>query len=567
MNHFECADLIKQRIVGQKGKLMLKAQAAIQMSCPNPSRFSSQCGTVEHGCRAGLCRDLCDHLAASDQRVHLRGVLLRLPRTCNAEAELSENSLRVAFSGIGKGRAGRSESIAAFASRASRSNCKVVPPERLANGSCEVSTGIFTERRPVATFGCSSIVDGHTHRLVVPNSRKRLSKLENLLFGDVLGLDRSVHMNRINKIERRVVLLLGFVCAGGRTCLPSPDRKQWRDMTEHAGERPFKLRILRAVPVLLVLGLLVHFLLPRLDTIESSLKTLRTMAPWAIGLSFVMEALSYVANGALLKSVVELAGERMSWRRGAAIEIGAGSVALVAAGALGFGAAIYRWARSGGVSSDAAVLASWLPSVFDSASMIVFALISGLELILVHRLSRLTVIALVIVVSLLTVVIVMAIVLLARNDWMRAMAKKVSRMVKRFRPHWDTSGLTATVESAAETWKGMRHGGWLRPAACSLMVVVFDLLCLRYAFLAAGQSLHITLLLAGYGVPILLGRASFLPGGIAVIEVAMIALYGGLGVPASVAVVGVLTYRLISFWLPAILGVPIAITLQSSKQQ
>jgi len=331
-------------------------------------------------------------------------------------------------------------------------------------------------------------------------------------------------------------------------------------------DRPLKLRILRAVPVLVVLGLLVHFLLPRLDTIEDSLKTLRTMAPWAVGLSLVMEALSYVANGALLRSVIELAGERMSWRRAAAIEIGAGSVALVAAGALGFGAAIYRWARSGGVSGDAAVLASWLPSVFDAASLMLFALISGVELLLMHRLSRLTVIALVIVVSLLTIVTVTAVVLLARNDWMRAIAKRVSRIVKRFRPRWDSSGLTAMVESAAETWKEMQHGGWMRPAACSLMVVIFDLLCLRYAFLAAGHSLHISLLLAGYGVPLLLGRASFLPGGIAVVEVAMTALYGGLGVPASVAVVGVLTYRLISFWLPAILGVPIAITLQSSQR-
>jgi uncharacterized protein (TIRG00374 family) len=331
-------------------------------------------------------------------------------------------------------------------------------------------------------------------------------------------------------------------------------------------DRPLKLRILRVVPVLLVLGLLVHFLLPRLDTIEDSLKTLRTMAPWAVGLSLIMEALSYVANGALLESVIKLAGEKMSWRRAAAIEIGAGSVALVAAGALGFGAAISKWARSGGVSTDGAVLASWLPSMFDAASLMLFALISGVELLFMHRLSRLTVVALVIVVSLLTIVIVMAIVLLARNDWMRAIAKRVSRIVKRFRPRWDSSGLTAMVESAADTWKEMQHGGWMRPASCSLMVVIFDLLCLRYAFLAAGHSLHLSLLLAGYGVPLLLGRASFLPGGIAVVEVAMTALYGGLGVPASIAVVGVLTYRLISFWLPAILGIPIAITLQSSQR-
>jgi hypothetical protein len=39
-------------------------------------------------------------------------------------------------------------------------------------------------------------------------------------------------------------------------------------LPEGNGRTPLKLRILRAVPVLLVLGLLVHFLLPGLDTIE-----------------------------------------------------------------------------------------------------------------------------------------------------------------------------------------------------------------------------------------------------------------------------------------------------------
>ena len=73
------------------------------------------------------------------------------------------------------------------------------------------------------------------------------------------------------------------------------------------------------------------------------------------------------------------------------------------------------------------------------------------------------------------------------------------------------------------------------------------------------------LLIAGYGVPLLLGRSSFVPGGIAVVEVAMAALYGGLGVPANVAVVAVLTYRLISFWLPAAVGIPVAIALQSRR--
>jgi uncharacterized protein (TIRG00374 family) len=331
--------------------------------------------------------------------------------------------------------------------------------------------------------------------------------------------------------------------------------------------RPLKLRILRAVPVIVILGLLVHFLLPRLDTIEDSLLTLRKLAPWAIALSVAMETLSYVANGALLQSLVTLAGDRISFRRAAAIEIAAGSVALVAAGALGFGAAIYRWARGSGVSAEAAGVASWLPSVFDAAALVLFALIGGIELIHVHQLSRLTVIALVIVVSLLSIVIVGALALLARNDWMKAISKSFSRLVKRFLPRWDDSGLLAAVSGAAEMWQKMRRGGWIRPACCSLMNLSFDLLCLRYAFLATGHSMHFSLLVAGYGVPLLLGRASLLPGGIAVVEVAMAALYGGLGVPASVAVVAVLTYRLISFWAPALLGIPIAIALQSPRKE
>jgi uncharacterized protein (TIRG00374 family) len=91
--------------------------------------------------------------------------------------------------------------------------------------------------------------------------------------------------------------------------------------------------------------------------------------------------------------------------------------------------------------------------------------------------------------------------------------------------------------------------------------------CLRFVFAAAGQPFSMSILLAGYGVPMLLGRASFLPGGIAVIEVAMAAIYGGLGIPANVAVVVVLTYRLISFWFPTAIGIPIAVGLQSTKKR
>jgi glycosyltransferase 2 family protein len=337
-------------------------------------------------------------------------------------------------------------------------------------------------------------------------------------------------------------------------------------LTELGAEPPrVTFHVLRVVPMLIVLGLLVHFLLPRIGTIEGSLETLRTMKPWAIALAFAFEALSYVANGMVLQSVVALTGERMSLRRATAIEIGAGTVALVAAGTLGFAAAIYKWSTNSGLSQRAAMLVSWLPSLFDSASLILFALTGAVELLLLHELSRTILIALAIVVWVLAMIIAAVIVLLVRNDWLTALTTFASRVMRRISPSGDDSLFIDAAHKAAQTWRSLRRGGWLRPACSSLLVLTFDFLCLRYAFLAAGLHPHITLLIAVYGVPLLLGRASLIPGGIAVTEVAMAALIGGLGVAASAAVVVVLVYRLISFWLPAVVGIPIAVALQSRR--
>ncbi|MGZ7030554.1 MAG: lysylphosphatidylglycerol synthase transmembrane domain-containing protein [Thermoanaerobaculia bacterium] len=329
--------------------------------------------------------------------------------------------------------------------------------------------------------------------------------------------------------------------------------------------RPLRLAVLRLLPIVVILGLLVHFVLPRLGEIDETFETLDTLAPWAIGLAIAAEVMSYVSNGALLKTVIGLADERLSLRRAIAIETGAATVALVAAGALGFGAAIYKWTLKRGISRETAVLASWLPSVFDSATLVLFALVGAVELLVVHKLSRASSIALVIVVSVLTILITGLVILMARNDWMIAIAHRVASLIKRIRPKWDPSVLIDSAERAGSAWETLRGTGWLRPAFCSFMVLTFDVACLYFVFRAAGQHISLSLLLAGYGVPILLGRSSFLPGGIAVIEVAMAALYGGLGVPANVAVVVVLTYRLISFWMPSLIGIPLAIGLQSRK--
>ena len=329
--------------------------------------------------------------------------------------------------------------------------------------------------------------------------------------------------------------------------------------------RPVRIRLLRLAPVILVLGLLVHFVLPRIESVEGSIDMMRRLLPWAIAMAVIFEALSYIANGALLQSIVHIGGGHIRLVRAFAIELGAGSVALVAAGSLGFGAAIYRWTRQS-VPRETAMLASWLPSVFDSLTLVIFALFSAVALLLKHQLSRTTEIALAVVITALGGAVATVILLVMREDWMNAVVLRATRWIKRIKPSADESLLIDAAEHASQAWDSMRNGGFARPAICSFLFLTFDVLCLRYALLAAGQHPYISTILAAYGVPMLLGRASFIPGGIAVIEVAMAALLGGLGVPGNAAVVAVLTYRLISFWLPAAAGIPIAIALESHRK-
>ena len=76
-----------------------------------------------------------------------------------------------------------------------------------------------------------------------------------------------------------------------------------------------------------------------------------------------------------------------------------------------------------------------------------------------------------------------------------------------------------------------------------------------FLFLSAGHSISLLVLVAGYGVPQLLGKLTVILGGIGVVETTMVGLYSALGVPISIAVVVVLVYRLFSFWLPTIVGI------------
>jgi uncharacterized membrane protein YbhN (UPF0104 family) len=81
----------------------------------------------------------------------------------------------------------------------------------------------------------------------------------------------------------------------------------------------------------------------------------------------------------------------------------------------------------------------------------------------------------------------------------------------------------------------------------------FDIAVLWAALSAFGEAPPVAVLVMAYFVG-MLGNLLPLPGGVGGVEGGMIAALIGFGVAADLAVLGVLTYRAVAFWLPTVPG-------------
>ena len=152
-------------------------------------------------------------------------------------------------------------------------------------------------------------------------------------------------------------------------------------------ERPVILRARVWIPLLAFVAFAIHYLLPRLATVEGSLDLVRSLRVLPLLLALVAEALSYVANGWLLWTTITFSKERVSLRRCVAIVTAASTVSLVAAGVIGYAASVYEWTRRSGVRRETATLAAAVPSAFDGAALVLVGAISAAILMLRGRME------------------------------------------------------------------------------------------------------------------------------------------------------------------------------------
>ncbi len=320
----------------------------------------------------------------------------------------------------------------------------------------------------------------------------------------------------------------------------------------------------RTMVTLMLVGAAVHFALPRLSSLDATLRVLGALRPWSLAASVVVQALSYWASGLMLAWIVRSAGGRLPVARAVAITLAGGSVGLVAGGALGFASSVYRWVRDARVGKEGAALAAWLPTLLNACAVAAAAALGLVQLLALGRLTRAE--AWAFGISVVILAAAGAVLAWSARHPGRAGAQLARWMRDRGAARSD-HGRSAAGETAVDAeaaWDLLRHRrGCVGPLAGALLGIAFDVLSLFLLFLAARYPIGAGLLLAGYGLPLLIGKVAVVPGGLGVVEGGMVGMYHALGVPAATAVTVVLAYRAVSFWIPNLLGMALIPWLQA----
>jgi uncharacterized protein (TIRG00374 family) len=309
-----------------------------------------------------------------------------------------------------------------------------------------------------------------------------------------------------------------------------------------------------AVFVVAALGGL-YFLLPKIAGLNQTWGKLKHGDPLWLALAAVFELLSVAGYALLFRTVFGRQSPRVDWRASFQIPLaGIAAIRLLAAAGAG-GVAVTAWALSRAGMSSRVIACRMVASYVLQYSVYMGALIVcgfGLRAGLLSGEAPfvLTTIPALLCCGIVALVASMALV---PRDFERRLSRLATRAgrVGRFAARFATAPATvgAGVRTALDLVRERRVG-----LLGAVAYWGFDIAVLGVAFRAFGTVVPVAVLIMCYFLGTL-GSLLPLPGGIGGVEGGMIGAFVAFGISAQSAVIAVLAYRALSFWLPTLPGI------------
>ena len=318
--------------------------------------------------------------------------------------------------------------------------------------------------------------------------------------------------------------------------------------------------------VLFILAAIVglYFLVPRLAGLNQTWGQLRRGNALWLAVAAGLEILSVMSYAVLFRTVFARGFPQLSWR--ASIEIPLAGIAairlLAAAGAGGIAVTVWALRRAGMAPRVIACRMAATYSIQYSLYLLAIV-VAGLGLYTgVFSGGGPTALTLLPAIFSAVALGLGAAMALVPGDFERRLDRLARRSGRIGRLSARFATLPATLGSGVRTAMGL-----IRERRFGLLGAVgywaFDIAVLGVSFKAFGADVWVAVLVMGYFLGTL-GSLLPLPGGIGGVEGGMIGAFVAFGVPADRAVIAVLAYRAISFWLPTLPGIAGYVGLRST---
>ena len=341
-----------------------------------------------------------------------------------------------------------------------------------------------------------------------------------------------------------------------------------QDSPQQKGRRRPALRWIVHGVMFVALAAGVYGLLPRLGGLTRDAAGLRHARPAFVAAAIVAQALSLGCYALLYRRVLASLGARLPFRLTAQVTLATFLVSHVTPFGSATGTVLnVSTLETEGVAASTTGEAIGLTSLVSTIALIaLFG--TGLVATAGRHLSPgyLTVAG----VALVLVVAVLAIALLvgAHPGIAERAGRRVASWARHVRSSIDpekvaqTSGRLVSLARSALTGRA-----FLESYGFAMADLLFDLLSLDLMFLAFRYQPGFGPLAVAYAAANIASAVPLTPGGLGVIEVTMVAITVGFGAPRATAVIAVLGYRVVNYWLPLLPGAVAYLRLRLSPNE
>jgi len=335
----------------------------------------------------------------------------------------------------------------------------------------------------------------------------------------------------------------------------SPDAHPDRAPPQRRGRQRLTVRWIAHGLLLVALTAGIFGVLPRLGGLTRDAAGLRHARPAFLVAAIVAQAVSLGSYAQLYRRVLAALGARIRFRLAADVILATFFVSHLTPFGSATGTVVNASAlETEGVAAATTGEAIALTSLMSTVALIVlfgagFVATSGRHVS--HQYLTLAGIALVLVVAALAAVLAVGshpAIAGRAGRWAATVARHVRPGIDPAKVAMSSSRLASLARSALTGRAFLSSFGF---ASADLL---FDLLSLDLVFLALRYQPGFGPLAVAYAAANIASAIPLTPGGLGVIEVTLVAVTVGFGAPRDTAVLAVLGYRIVNYWLPLIPG-------------